>query len=160
MVLGPFVISQSDIGLKNYTHLFFIARPEVTDFMVQNDYISESNHSFSCTATFDDNANISLEIQLCKDSSFKPITEDSAFVLSAPSGQEITEKCTRQESIVYYFNFTQASNGTLLRCLATDHNLNISAATECLPLVLKLPGKGQLLINACMSIFDFILHGY
>lgn len=128
--------------------------------MVQNYYNSESNHSFSCTATFDDNADISLEIQLCKDNSFKPITEDSAFALSASSDQEITGKCTRQKSVVYNFNFTQVSNGTLLRCLATDHNLNISATTECLPLVLKPPGKGQLLISTCMSLFDFILHGY
>lgn len=124
--------------------------------MVQNYYSSESNHSFSCTATFDDNADINLEIQLCKDISFKPIAEDSAFALSASSDQEITGKCTLRKSIVYFFNFTQVSNGTLLRCQATDHNLNISATTECLPLVLKPPGKGQLLM--CMSLFDFILY--
>lgn len=128
----------------------------MTDFVVQNDYNSVSNHSFSCTATFDDNAIISLEIQLCKDNSFQLITEDSAFALSASSDQEKTGKCTRWKSVVYYFNFTQASTGSLLRCLATDHNLNISATTECLPLVLKPPGKGHLLIS--MSLFDFILY--
>lgn len=124
--------------------------------MIQNFYNSESNHSFNCTATFDDNADISLEIQLCKDNPFKSITENSAFALSASPDQEITGKCTHQKSVVYSFNFTQASNGTRLRCVATDLNLNISATTECLSLVLKPPGKGQLLISTCMSLFDFI----
>lgn len=117
----------------------------VTDFFIEDQYYSESNHSFSCKATFGDSANISLEIQQCNENSYKTLTDDSDFALIEMLDNGIAGKCTHQISIVYSFNFTTASNGTLLRCLAIDNNLNLNATVECLPLVLQRPGKNLIL---------------
>lgn len=124
--------------------VFSIAKPMVTEFLVKDIFYSKSNHSFSCRATFDDNANGTIEIQICSEKSYKPITDDPAFALKETTDKDFPGMCTSPKSVVYNFNFTQASNGTRLRCLATDHNRNISATTECLPLVLQPPGKAEL----------------
>lgn len=116
----------------------------MTVFLVKDIFYSKSNHSFSCRATFDDNANGTIEIQICNEISYKPITDDSAFALKETIDEDFPGICTSPKSVVYNFNFTQASNGTRLRCLATDHNRNMSATTECLPLVLQPPGKAEL----------------
>lgn len=126
------------------------------EFLIKDIYYSKSNHSFSCRAIFDDNANGTLEIQMCSGKSYKSITEDPAFALKETIDEDVPGMCTRQKSVVYNFNFTQASNGTLPRCLATDHNMNMSATTECLPLVLQPPGKAKfklLVLNLNSSIY-------
>lgn len=117
----------------------------VTEFFIQDYYYSESNHSFSCKAIFGDSANISLQIQQCNEN-YKTLTKNSDFALIKTVDNGIAGKCTHQISIVYSFNFTTASNGTLLRCLAIDNDLNLNATVECLPLVLQRPGKNLILI--------------
>lgn len=130
----------------------------MTQFLVKDRYYNKSNHSFSCRATFDDNANRTLEIQMCSEKSYKPITDDSAFALKATIEEDFPGMCTRQKSVVYNFNFTQTSNGTLLRCLATDHKLNMSASTECLPLVLQPPGKAIFILNLNSFIYQLSIY--
>lgn len=130
----------------------------VTEFLVKDVYYSKSNHSFSCRATFDDNANGTVEIQVCSEKYYKSITDDPAFVLKETIDEDVPGKCTRQISTLYNFNFTQASNGTFLRCLATDHNVNMSATTECLPLVLKPPGKAIFILNLNSFIYQLSIY--
>lgn len=113
----------------------------VTEFFIRDYFYSESNHSFSCKATFGDSANISLQIQKCNENSYKTLTNSSDFALIERVDNGIAGKCTHQISVVYSFNFTTASNGTLLRCLAIDNDLKLNATVECLPLVLQRPGK-------------------
>lgn len=127
----------------------------VTEFFLQDPYYSESNHSFSCKAIFDDNTNVSLEIQQCNENSYKTLTDDSDFAVIETLDIGIAGNCTHQKSIVYSFNFTTASNGTLLRCLAVDNTLKLNATVECLPLVLKRPGK--YLILTVKFFFDNVI---
>lgn len=137
--------------MKNVIYLFTV-QPMVTEFFLQDPYYSESNHSFSCKATFDDNTNVSLEIQQCNENSYKTLT-DLALIETLES--EIAGNCTHQISIVYSFNFTTASNGTLLRCLAVDNTLKLNATVECLRLVLQRPGKYFIL--TVKSSFDNVI---
>lgn len=140
--------------MKNVIYLFTV-QPMVTEFFLQDPYYSESNHIFSCKATFDDNTNVSLEIQQCNENSYKTLTDDSDFALIETLDNGIAGNCTHQISIVYSFNFTTASNGTLLRCLAVDNTLNLNSTVECLRLVLQRPGN--YLILTVKSSFDNVI---
>lgn len=142
--------------MKKVINLFTV-QPMVTQFFLQDAYHSESNHSFSCKATFDDNTNVSLEIQQCNEHSYKTLTDDSDFALIETLDNGIAGNCTHQISIVYSFNFTTASNGTLLRCLAVDNILKLNATVECLPLVLQRPGKYLILTvkSSCGNIITY-----
>ena len=108
---------------------------------MKDHYISESNHSLGCTAIFDANSTIDLELQFCSNNSFKPITADPVFTLSQVSSFEVLGMCVRQRTVLYTFNFTQVSAGHFLRCSVTDYSLNINKTTECLPLFLQPPGN-------------------
>ena len=128
------------------------AQPTITEFVVQDYYFSISNHSLSCTASFGDDSTLELGFQLCLNNSYKPITDVPAFTLSQSSDDKALDQCTNQRTVAYYFNFTQVTNGTSLRCLAIDQNLNITVATNCIPLVLRSPGKTHLLITFQMNM--------
>lgn len=140
--------------MRNVIYLFTV-QPVVTEFFLQDAYYSESNHSFSCKATFDDNTNVSLEIQQCNENSYETLTDDSDFAVIETLDNGIAGNCTHQISIVYSFNFTTASNGTLLRCLAVDNTLKLNATVECLRLVLQRPGKHFIL--TVKSSFDNVI---
>lgn len=88
---------------------------------------------------------------MCLNNSYKPITDDPAFTLSQSSDDKALDQCTNQRTVSYYFNFTQVTNGTSLRCLATAQHLNITVATNCFPVVLRSPGKTHLLIAFSMN---------
>lgn len=126
----------------------------VSEFLVKDVYYSKSNHSFSCRATFDDNANGTVEIQVCSEKYYKSITDDPAFAPKETVEEDFPGMCIRHKSVVHNFNFTQASNGTLLRCLATDHNGNMSVTTGCFPLVLQPPGKAFFILNFNLLIYQ------
>ncbi|XP_078311808.1 uncharacterized protein LOC111100993 isoform X5 [Crassostrea virginica] len=121
------------------------APPRISDFDVKDHYISESNHSLGCTAIFDANSTIDLELQFCSNNSFKPITADPVFTLSQVSSFEVLGMCVRQRTVLYTFNFTQVSAGHFLRCSVTDYSLNINKTTECVPLFLQPPVRIQML---------------
>lgn len=78
-------------------------------------------------------------MQLGRNNTYYPLDSDPAFVRNQSLDIE-TGKCTLQKFVEYTFNFTQASHGTLLRCIAVDSLLGINATTQCLPLVLHPPG--------------------
>ena len=120
---------------------FLLARPNISQFAVQDYYYRNSNHSLSCTATFDDNSTTSSEIQLCLSTSFKSIMEDPAFTLNQSSDNAASKKCLRQKTVLYTFNFTQVSNGTYVRCVGTDNDLKENVTTECVQLILQPPGN-------------------
>lgn len=128
------------------------ARPTITEFVVSDYYFSISNHSLSCTASFGDDSTLELGLELCQNSSYKPITDDPTFTLSHTSDDKAVDQCTNQRTVAYHFNFTQVSNGTSLRCSAIAENLNITVVTNCFPVVLKSPGKIYLLIT-CLNIY-------
>lgn len=109
-------------------------------FLVQDHYNSDSNHSLSCTATYGSDSSIHLQMQLCRNNTFYPLDIDPAFEWNQSSDIDTTGTCTRQKFVEYTFNFTQASHGTLLRCIAFDSLLGINTTTKCLPLVLHPPG--------------------
>nr|XP_022288903.1 uncharacterized protein LOC111100993 isoform X3 [Crassostrea virginica] len=120
-------------------NLSVTARPTITEFVVSDYYFSISNHSLSCTASFGDDSTLKLGLELCQNSSYKPITDDPTFTLSHTSNDKAVDQCTNQRTVAYYFNFTQVSNGTSLRCSAIAENLNITVVTNCFPVVLKSP---------------------
>lgn len=109
-------------------------------FLVQDHYNSDSNHSLSCTATYGSDSSIHLQMQLCRNNTFYPLDIDPAFEWNQSSDIDTTGTCTRQKFVEYTFNFTQASHGTLLRCIAFDSLLGINTTTKCLLLVLHPPG--------------------
>nr|XP_022288908.1 uncharacterized protein LOC111100994 isoform X2 [Crassostrea virginica] len=119
--------------------MFVQARPIISQFAVQDYYYRNSNHSLSCTATFDDNSTTSSEIQLCLSTSFKSILEDPAFTLNQSSDNAASKKCLRQKTVLYTFNFTQVSNGTSVRCVGTDDDMKENVTTECAQLILQPP---------------------
>ena len=81
-----------------------------------------------------------IRLQLCLRNSYINITEDSAFTLSLFSDVKDLGKCTYQKTVYYAFDFAMVSNGTFVRCVAIDQNLNITVTTECVPLILRSPG--------------------
>ncbi|XP_078311811.1 uncharacterized protein LOC111100993 isoform X8 [Crassostrea virginica] len=124
---------------SNKGNLSVTARPTITEFVVSDYYFSISNHSLSCTASFGDDSTLELGLELCQNSSYKPITDDPTFTLSHTSDDKAVDQYTNQRTVAYHFNFTQVSNGTSLRCSAIAENLNITVVTNCFPVVLKSP---------------------
>lgn len=90
-------------------------------------------------------------MQLCKNNTHHPLYSDPAFERCQSFDIETTGKCIRRKFVEYTFNFTQASHGTLLRCIAVDSLLGINTTTECLPLVLHPPGT-ELMIERLHSL--------
>ena len=127
----------------------FLARPTISQFAVQDYYYRNSNHSLSCTATFGDNSTTGLEIQLCLGTSFKSILEDPAFNLNQSLDNLASRNCLRQKTVSYSFSFTQVSNGTSVRCVGTDLDLNDNVTTECVQLILQPPGKSLEIVCLC-----------
>ena len=126
--------------LKKIPWDIFSVRPTITEFFVKDYYYSYSNHSLRCTASFGDNSTAGLELQLCLDGSYKPITDDPAFTLNHSYAYESGE-CSYRRTLSFKFSFTQVSNGTSVRCVGTDNDLNENVTTECFPLILQPPGK-------------------
>ena len=116
---------------------------------MEDHYISESNHSLSCTVVYDANSTIYLELQFCNNNTFKPITTDPLFTLRQFPELKVVGLCIRQRTVLYTFNFTQVSAGLFLRCSVTDYSLNINKTTECVPLFLQPPGN-------CFTICYFL----
>ena len=133
--------NQRNHKLNTQNTVFFLVRPSITEFLVEDYYYSNSNNTLSCTATFGDNSTSDLNLQLCYDDSYKPITDYPAFFISYSSEWVDLEKCTRQKTLLYTFNFTEIINGTSLRCIGTDTDLNENDSTECFSLRLQSPGK-------------------
>ena len=118
-----------------------VAPPRISNFLVEDHYISESNHSLSCTVVYDANSTINVELQFCNNNTFKPITTDPVFTLRQFPELKVVGLCIRQRTVLYTFNFTQVSAGLFLRCSVTDYSLNINKTTECVPLFLQPPGN-------------------
>nr|XP_022327737.1 uncharacterized protein LOC111127042 [Crassostrea virginica] len=119
--------------------VFVEARPNITEFNVEDYYYRISNHSLSCSATFASNPTNDIKLEICLGSSYMSITDDPAFTLSQSSDVKTLGKCSYQKTVFYTFDFALVSNGTFLRCVATDQNLNITITTLCGILVLRSP---------------------
>ena len=119
----------------------FLDQPNITEFHIEDFYYSISNHTLSCSVTIASNSANDIRLQLCLGNSYTSITDDPAFKLSLSS--EIMElgKCTHQKTVFYAFYFAMVTNGTFVRCVAIDQNLNITVTTGCTPLVLRSPGR-------------------
>ena len=137
-------------------------RPNITEFHIEDYYYSISNHTLSCSSFFASNPTNDIKLELCLGNSFKTITDDPAFTLSLSSDVKTIGKCSHRKTLFYTFDFAMVSNGTFLRCVAIDQNLNITATTECVPLVLRSPGNtncilkiSTLLISTLPSVAKF-----
>ena len=131
-----------------------LARPNITEFHIEDYYYSISNHSLSCSATFASNPTNDIKLEICLGNSFKSITDDPAFTLSQFSDVKTLEKCSHQKTVSYTFDFALVSNGTLLRCVAIDHNLNITITTLCDALVLRSPGTTNCILKIFVSFLS------
>nr|XP_022327725.1 uncharacterized protein LOC111127024 isoform X2 [Crassostrea virginica] len=143
--------------------VFVEARPNITEFHIEDYYYNISNHSLSCSATFASNPTNDIKLEICLGNSFKFITDDPAFILSQSSDVKTLGKCSHQKTVSYTFDFALVSNGTLLRCVAIDHNLNITIKTLCDALVLRSPDisvtvEPKLQVTVPGSTVDILCH--
>ena len=69
------------------------------------------------------------------------ITDDPAFTPSLSSVIKELGKCTHEKTVFYAFDFAMVTNGTFVRYVAIDQNLNITVTTGCVPLVLRSPRR-------------------
>nr|XP_022327791.1 uncharacterized protein LOC111127048 isoform X4 [Crassostrea virginica] len=114
-------------------------QPNITEFHIEDFYYSISNHTLSCSVTIASNSANDIRLQLCLGNSYMSITDDPAFTPSLSSEIKELGKCTHQKTVFYAFDFAMVTNGTFVRCVAIDQNLNITVTTGCVPLVLRSP---------------------